>query len=316
MVMAVPFLHALRRHTNDEIWAMGKESAIHLYNGLDFFDRFVPIDNKGLSLFFDTAARLKRINFSRAIALPHSFRSVLFFYNLRFPQIVGYSRNKRGFMLDLEVKESGGLEPTVEHYLGIVDSLGADRTISSPVLAVTEDEEEKFDAEFTDIIRPFGIMIAGAQYGSSKCWPPDHFSELADMAIERFNADIYILPGRGEESLALKIREGSARKDRVRVRLMNIRDMKVCISRASFVVSNDTGPRHIAAALRVPTVALAGPMDERYTTYPSECTRVLSKDVSCRPCNKKRCDVGHECLKSIKPEEVLQALEDILEKSA
>ncbi len=46
---------------------------------------------------------------------------------------------------------------------------------------------------------------------------------------------------------------------------MNVRDLKVCLSRASFVVSNDTGPRHISAALSVPTIVLLGPMDDRYT---------------------------------------------------
>ncbi len=92
MVMAVPFLHALRQHAQDEVWAMGKESAIHLYNGLDLFDRFVPIRGKGLGLFFETTNRLNRAGFARAVALPHSFRSALFFFNLRVRDVVGYAR--------------------------------------------------------------------------------------------------------------------------------------------------------------------------------------------------------------------------------
>jgi ADP-heptose:LPS heptosyltransferase len=95
---------------------------------------------------------------------------------------------------------------------------------------------------------------------------------------------------------------------------MNIRDMKVCLSRASFVVSNDTGPRHISAALSVPTVVLAGPMDERYTAYPGRYTRVVSKDMVCRPCNKKKCDGDHECMTGIKPREIAEIVGDILEK--
>jgi ADP-heptose:LPS heptosyltransferase len=99
MVMAIPFLHALRQHAQDEIWAMGKESAIHLYNGLGLFDRFVPIRGKGLGLFFETTNRLNKVGFARAIALPHSFRSALFFFNLRVRDVIGYARNRRGFML-------------------------------------------------------------------------------------------------------------------------------------------------------------------------------------------------------------------------
>ena len=308
--MAVPFLHALRKHSSGEIWAVGKESAIHLYNGLGLFDRFVAIDNKRLSLFFETANRLKKIGFSRAVALPHSFRSALFFYNLRVGEIIGYPRNRRGFMINVKVGEQARPEPTVEHYLRIVDLMGARRTLDAPVLNVTEDEEEKFDENFADVTGPYGIIIVGAQYGSSKCWPPEYFSELSNMIIERYGMNIYMLPGRNEEGLAHMVSEGIVRKDHVRIRSMNIRDMKVCISRAAFVVSNDTGPRHIAAALHIPNVILSGPMDERYTLYPSECTRVLSKNLDCRPCNKKRCNTGHQCMREIKPGEVLEVLEE------
>ncbi len=69
---------------------------------------------------------------------------------------------------------------------------------------------------------------------------------------------------------------------------MDVRELKVCLARASLVVSNDTGPRHISAALHVPTVVILGPMDERYTTYASSFTHTLGKDMPCRPCNMKR----------------------------
>jgi ADP-heptose:LPS heptosyltransferase len=95
---------------------------------------------------------------------------------------------------------------------------------------------------------------------------------------------------------------------------MNVRDLKVCLSRASFVVSNDTGPRHISAALSVPTIVLLGPMDDKYTAYPSSFTHKLWKeDLLCRPCNKKQCNKGHECLAEILPDEVLKTIGGIIE---
>jgi len=316
MVMAVPFLHALRQHAQDEIWAMGKESAIHLYNGLDLFDRFVPIRGNGLGLFFETTNRLNRAGFARAVALPHSFRSALFFFNLRVRDVVGYARNRRGFMLNVKVPETKELQSTVEHYLRIADTLGVPRTIEAPILAVSADEEKKFDQEFSDMRRPYAVMIVGAQYGPSKCWPAAYFSELADEIIERYDMNVYMLPGRNEEDLARRVHERIHAGDRAGIRSMNIRDMKVCLSRAAFVVSNDTGPRHISAALSVPTVVLAGPMDERYTAYPGRSTRVVSKDMACRPCNKKKCDGNHECMTGIKPGEIAEIVGDILEERA
>jgi heptosyltransferase II len=317
MVMATPFLHALRASSYDEIWAVGKTSAIHLYNGLNLFDRLISIEDKGIAAFFDRASALKKAGFKRAIALPHSFRSAFFFYNLRVKERIGYARNKRGFMLTRKIEEKGdGPEPTVEHYLKIIDALGANRSLDAPILLVTDDEDEKFDEKFANIKKPFGVFIAGAQYGSSKCWPHGHFSELADKIVEKYDMKIYILPGKDEEMLAHKVREGAKHKDSIEIKSMNVRDLKVCLSRASFVVSNDTGPRHISAALSVPTVVLLGPMDDRYTVYPSSFTyRLWKEDIPCRPCNKKECGKGHECLAEILPDEVLKTIGGIIEKT-
>ena len=317
MVMATPFLHALRASSYDEIWAVGKTSAIHLYNGLNLFDRLISIEDKGIAAFFDRTSALKKAGFKRAIALPHSFRSAFFFYNLRVKERVGYARNKRGFMLTRKIEEKGdGPEPTVEHYLRIIDALGINRSLDAPVLLVTDDEDEKFDEKFPDIKKPYCVFVTGAQYGPSKCWPHEHFSELADKIVEKYGMKIYMLPGKDEEKLAHKIKEGAKNKDSIVIKSMNVRDLKVCLSRASFVVSNDTGPRHISAALSVPTIVLLGPMDDRYTVYPSSVTHTIwREDMPCRPCNRKECSKGHECLAEILPDEVLKTIGGIVEKT-
>jgi len=317
MVMAMPFLHALRASCYGEIWAVGKTSAIHLYNGLNLFDRLISIEDKGVAAFFDRTSALKKAGFKRAIALPHSFRSAFYFYNLRVKERVGYARNKRGFMLTRKIEEkSDGPEPTVEHYLRIVDALGINRSLDTPVLLVTDDEDEKFDEKFADIRKPYCVFVTGAQYGPSKCWPHGHFSELADKIVEKYGMKIYMLPGKDEENLAHKIKEGAKNKDSIFIESMNVRDLKVCLSRASFVVSNDTGPRHISAALSVPTVVFLGPMDDRYTVYPGSATHTIwREDISCRPCNRKECNKGHECLAEILPDEVLKTIGGIIEKT-
>jgi len=314
MVMAVPFLHALRAYVYGEIWAVGKSNAIHLYNGLNLFDRFIAVDERGVIPFLDTVSVLKKISFKRGIVLPHSFRSALLFFTLLLRERIGYARNKRGFMLNRKVGEGNDIESMVEHYLRIIDAIGGKRSLDSPVLLVTEDEEQKFDKQFGDIRKPYAVFIAGAQYGPSKCWPACHFSELADMIVKRYGMRVYILPGKGEEEAAGEILAGVTEKNNVEVRSMNVMDLKVCISRASFVVSNDTGPRHLAAALSIPTVVLMGPMDEGYTRYPSPWTHPLRKDVPCRPCNKRHCDKGHDCLVQITPGEVFEKVEEIIEK--
>lgn len=313
MVMAVPFLHALRSYVHGEIWCVGKPDAIHIYNGLELFDRFLPYDGKGVVSFFEIVGTLKGTDFKRSIVLPHSFRSALLFYNLRIKERIGYSKNGRGFMLTTKITEAHEPEPTVEHYLKIIDALGCKRSLDVPVLMVTEDEERRFDEVYTDMDKAYGVFIVDAHYGPSKCWPVEHFSTLADMITEKYGIKIYMVPAKDGEEVALKVKEGAKNKDCMEIKLFDMRDLKVCLSLASFVVSNDTGPRHISAALSIPTIVLLGPMDKRYTAYPSPYIYTIEKEISCRPCNKKACDRGHECLRGIEPKEVFKMVEEILE---
>lgn len=313
MVMATPFLRSLRASLDGELWAIGKSAGMHIYNGLDLFDRYIPNDDKGLVGFLDTVSHLRAVGFERGIVLPHSFRSALLFFSGAVKERIGYGRNKRGFMLTRIAPEAPELEPTVEHYLRLIDVLGGTRSGDAPVLSVTEDEEQKFDEKHVDIQRGFVAFIVGAQYGSSKCWPDSHFSELADSITTTLKKRVYILPGgKNEETIAEKVRQGTTNKDDVEIKLLGIRDLKVCLSRASVVVTNDTGPRHISAALSRPTVVLIGPMDERYTVYPAPCSVTIIKDVPCRPCNKKKCDSDHACMKGITPAQVFEKIGEML----
>jgi heptosyltransferase-2 len=313
MVMATPFLLSLRQSTEGEIWATGKPAAMHLYHGLDVFDRFIPYDGKSLVGFLDLASSIRESHFARGIVLPHSFRSALLFLLGRVRERIGYNRNKRGIMLTRTVGEGPArLEPTVEHYLRFLDAMGAPRTVEAPFLRVTDDEERRFDDRFSEVGGDYVVFIFGAQYGPSKCWPDTYFSQLADLLVERFSIPVYLLPGKGEEEIARRIRDGARHRERIEIRDMDVRELKVCLARATLVVSNDTGPRHISAALSVPIIVILGPMDERYTTYPNSFTHCMSKDLPCRPCNMKRCDRDHECLKGIGPGEVLRKAEEVL----
>jgi len=312
MVMATPFLKSLRACLDGELWAIGKPSAMSIYNGLGLFNRFIPIEGRGIVHFFDTVNLLKGLKFERAIAMPHSMRSALLFFLAGIRQRIGYPRNKRGFMLTIHIRETNKPEPTVEHYLRILDALGEKRLYKDPVLAVTPDEEKRYGEEHRYRVKPYIAFIPGSHYGPSKRWPPSCFAELADLISENTGYNVVILPGKNEIEVGLDIKDRAVHKDNIEIEDIGISDLKVCISRATAVVSNDTGPRHISTALSIPTFVLIGPMDEAYTDYPSPNTFRFIKDVPCRPCNKKTCNRDMECLMGIKPIEVYKKLEEII----
>ena len=312
MVMATPFLHSLRSALDAELWAIGQSKAMHLYDGLGLFDRFIPNDNKDLVSFLDKVSVLRALRFERGILLPHSFRSALLFFLGAVEERVGYSLNKRGPLLTQRLAQNGEFLATAEHYMRILDTLGGQRLDETPTLRVTEAEERRFDQNHTDVGRGYAALIVGAQYGPSKRWPASYFSELADMIAARYSRMVYLLPAKDEMEIAEQVCEGVSNKGKVQIKMMDIGELKVCLSRAALVVSNDTGPRHIAAALATPTIVILGPMDAKYTEYPSSLTYPIQNQVACAPCNRKKCDTDHACMVSIKPERVFAKVEEIL----
>jgi heptosyltransferase II len=311
MVMATPFLASLRKPHQGELWAIGQSKAMHLYDGLGLFDRFIPNDSKDLVSFLDKVSMLRALKFDQGIVLPHSFRAALLFFLGAVRNRIGYRLNKRGFMLNQPLRQQTELVATAEQYMRILDALGAERINEAPSLRVTEDEDQRFDQKYIDVGGDYVAFIVGAQYGPSKRWPVSHFSELADMIVSKYSRMVYILPGKQEMEIAQSVFDGVSNKEKVRIEMMDISDLKVCLSRASLVVSNDTGPRHVADALGRPTIAILGPMDTKYTAYPSRSTYLMFKEVACRPCNRKKCQTKHECMTGIRAQDVFAKVEEI-----
>ena len=81
---------------------------------------------------------------------------------------------------------------------------------------------------------------------------------------------------------------------------------------AELVLTNDTGPRHIAVARRTPVIVVMGPTDPRHTAHLLERQRVLREDVECSPCHLKVCPIDHRCMTRLAPERAIAAARALL----
>ncbi len=148
---------------------------------------------------------------------------------------------------------------------------------------------------------------------ANKRWNPDNYALVADRLTEQFNAEIMLLGGLGEEGIAQHIQHKMKNGATDLSGKLTLDDLMYIISRLDLLVTNDSGPMHIAAALKTPLVAIFGPGDPihhgPYTS--SSLFRIACKDVDCRPCNKPDY-TSPICLDLITPEEVSKKCFDVL----
>jgi heptosyltransferase-2 len=88
-------------------------------------------------------------------------------------------------------------------------------------------------------------------------------------------------------------------------------DALALIKRCQLFVSNDSGLMHVAAALKVPTVAIFGSTDSVATGPRGKNARIVKQDMECSPCLKPECTVGYRCLLAVQPEDVWKEMEKL-----
>ena len=157
------------------------------------------------------------------------------------------------------------------------------------------------------------LLNTGSAANASKSWPIDYFATVAKRIVEDPDVAVLINCGPKERDSAAEM-ENMVAHPRVtslaREEDLPIGLSKACIRRSDLVVTTDSGPRHIAAALGTPAVSIFGATDPSWTlTYnPAEVN--LQHDIECAPCWKKKCPLGHHrCMTELTPERVYDVVQ-------
>jgi heptosyltransferase II len=339
-VMATPLLRAIRElYPSAHISLLLRRYVKPIYVGMPWADKLITYrtgrtrQRTGKGRLFRLAARLRRKQFDMAILLPNSFKSALICKMAGIQRIVGYERDGRGFLLDdklLPVKERGKFIPTpiVKYYLGLANYLGSKHRDLRLQLFVTDPERR--DAQ--DVLErcgldrtlerpgsqgqpPLIILNPGAQYGAAKCWLPEYFAALADRMIEELSATVLVSAAPKERPIvdAINRHMKHAAVDLSRAQC-SLGALKEIVRRTDLMVTNDTGPRHIAAAFNVPVITLFGPTHPQWTEIYFEQERKLAVPVFCGPCQKKLCPLDHRCMTRLTPGMVYQSVQKLLPK--
>lgn len=166
--------------------------------------------------------------------------------------------------------------------------------------------------------RPLSIVLNPSASCPSKRWPARNFTRLAAKLSEKYDAVIYLIGGAGDQGISREVAEQCRARVYDLTGRLNLSMLGWLLKGASLLISNDTGPVHIASAVGTPVLSLFGRSDpglspDRWRPLGQE-DRFIWKDVGCRPCLAHRCQINFLCLDVIPVDEVLREVEKMLEK--
>ena len=303
---------------------------------------FAPGEN-----VFAAAKKLRAEKFDLALVLPNSPRAALEVFLAGIPQRIGYARPWRNFFLtqavalrtdavkmhkrsvteiqnlivkypgaQFRVPEAQKQPHQIHEYLHLAGALGANSKAQLPQLFVTPEEIEitkiKFGLEKTT--QPILGLNPGAEYGPAKRWPVERFIAAAKEIQQRTNCTLLLFGGKSDAAITNQIESAIGNPPAAVFNLAgktSLRELMALMKTCRVVLTNDTGPMHVAAALGTPVAALfgstsselTGPISSGELRHP-----ILESHAPCSPCFLRECPIDFRCMNDIRIKQVVETV--------
>jgi heptosyltransferase-2 len=296
-LMAQPLLARLReKRPGVKLDVLAPEWVAPVAKRMPEVDVVIPVPFRHGSLQLGSRWKLGRAlkhRYDEAIVLPNSWKSALVPFLAHIPVRTGYVGESRfGLLNRLHRNPDRHMR---EHYARLAESPGdeARRPLPQPCLKMDSAQVAATCKRF-DVLAPYAVLCPGAEYGPAKRWP--YFAELAT----RLALPAVLLGSRNDADAAAGIDAKNL------VGKTTLDDAIDLIAGAQYVVTNDSGLMHVAAALGRPLVALFGSSSPEKTPPQAERARVLWLKPECSPCFERECPLGHfRCMREISVDQVL-----------
>ena len=199
----------------------------------------------------------------------------------------------------------------VERQLDLVAAVGARSTDTRLSFAVPGWARERVRRLLRPIRGPIVVVHPGAS-AASRRYPPEQYARAVDLLAAETGCEALFTGDQGEEALVRSVQDGMSHPSHSLVGRLDLAELGALISEADLLISNNTAPAHIAAAVGTPVVDLYALTNPQHTPWQVK-NRVLFHDVTCRYCYKSVCPAGHhDCLKRVAPERVTAAARELL----
>ena len=285
LVMVVPALRAIRQTVGQasQIIGITRPNLAGLIGKGTYLDDEWYFDPHGDDPRFGTVSlieRLRLIRWDLAILFTNSFRSAMVAAAGGIRRRIGYARHGRRLLLTHPIaapRKDGRIchVPMVDYYLDLAAAAGfpsSDRRLElslSPWGLLCADRIWR-DLSLHRADRIVAMHVAGA-YGAAKSWPASHFADLARKIVTNSSASVLFVCGYKERTTVQTIAREVNHERVVSMadHPLDIQTLKACLARCHVMVSTDSGPRHVAAALGKPVITLFGPTWPIVTANPT-----------------------------------------------
>lgn len=310
----------------------------HAHPAIDDTITFAPGDK-----VWQIGQRLRQSKYDLGLVFPNSPRSALELWWAGLPRRVGVSRGLRNCLLTTVIpalpestpmlkrsrRQISNLlshsqsSPTrtlparahhIHHYLHLAAAVGASSLPLPPLIQVNDEDLQHARARFGLEGSPLLGLNPGAEYGPAKRWPADRFAAVALEAQRQWNCRWVILGGAGDVAIAHEIAHTLARAGYPPIVLAgqtSLRELAAVLKLCRVVLTNDTGPMHLSAAVGTPVIALFGSTSPELTgpglpgATQHACLRV---PVPCSPCFRRDCPIDFRCMLEMEVDLVLRHL--------
>lgn len=326
-VMTLPALERLRSSfPRSHIALLATPLTTGLFESSPFVDEVIEYRRRedGARAFLETVRLMRARRFDLAALFQNAFEAALLARLGGAPVRIGFAAQGRGPLLTHKLHR--GPQHSDRHqihdYLDIVAEcervcLGwnLESQVSNPLPSLTASPAQRQAAEsllrragVDSNSRPLVALNAGATNSRAKRWPEDRFAALADRLIESLDSRIVFIGAASEHDGAERIIRQMKRRGAINLAgETGMTELIGALDACDLLISNDTGPAHIAAALGRPTLTIFGPTNE-FETAPrsARAESIRAEGVECARCMLRDCPIDHRCMTRIAPAEVFE----------
>jgi len=324
-VMSVAAFRELRRlFPNAHITAVSKPGTSDIFREANFIDEVLVYERHGLSSVWQQVREWKKRRFELALLFQNAFEAAAISFLAHVPQRIGYDSQRRGFMLTHPVPSPSWKNERHEifYYLNLVTEL--ERALSSrsqneerePEFQIAVSIQRKEDARRLLAAhaaghKPLVLLCPGSVNSRAKRWPAERYAMLADQLAES-GATVVLIGSPGELDGSKQVVSVARHPPLLLTGKTSVAEVTALISIADVLVTNDTGPAHIGAAIGTPTLVIFGPTNPLTTRPYGSAGRIIRRPPDCAPCMLRDCPIDHRCMTAITSAEVFERAQELI----